>query len=370
MSHHDEVGSTTNNSEQSNTGEHAEISVEPAPAPVSVAQIKAEEEARQAIEAKPRSKPRRRRKAAEPQPAESSSDMAQMMGTLTQAMQAMQSMASSMAAMEKRLAVVESAKPVANQQQVTQATAPAFTPVISADERWFVRIKPYNKRIGHVRLNQHFHELGKTLHGGTGKFGSIPDWTEVSYGQAIALVKYRQRDGDPNSPQVLDVVTEAERAAIDQAETSQRMASIGAAGMPPAQVLAQAQTQAAARVHNVSGQSIAPGIEREMPSVLAGAEQFHARVAMPAVAQAAVAAPSIPPTRSGRAVALQGIEVLPATAPVQQPAPAEDRGRAGVDEDITAAAVDADMSKEIAAAKAMHASGGITSSVHSKHAAV
>jgi hypothetical protein len=80
-----------------------------------------------------------------------------------------------------------------------------------AKEVRFVRIKPYNPRLGH--------SLRKYTHLPTNKkFEETQGWYKVDAGLAKYLTTVQMVEGDPRSPMAFDVCTEAEAKAIDLRE--------------------------------------------------------------------------------------------------------------------------------------------------------
>lgn len=267
--------------------------------------------------------------------------------------------------MEARLQQVETVPvpvapaPAAAAPQAVPAPAPMPPSVPAGPQRWFIRIKPYNKKIGHVRRNQYFQEIGRVLHGGTGELGDIPEWVEVPEQVALSMTVYRQRENNINSPQTLDIVTEAEREYLDRVENSQRMSVLGLSGLSPTQALAQAK-QAQAVTRQLSEPVPAAPPARQAPALIQGAAEFtqaqqaqqafQEQQAIPAAvpgmvasaiqAQAPAPISTVPPPPSnfaqvetlpanmaGRAAALQGVPAAPApvvpaaAAPMPSPAP-------------------------------------------------
>lgn len=140
-------------------------------------------------------------------------------------------------------------------------------------EMMYIRIKPYNPKIGHVRKRQYFDELKRVAIGGTGGPGSIPQWYEVEPSVARGMEKYRQRDGDPRSPAVLDICTAEQRYKIDAAEELWRRSQIGISGHPD-QMAKQTRAQTRATTTRTMPQAVptAPN----PPSMVAGAEEYDA----------------------------------------------------------------------------------------------
>ena len=132
-------------------------------------------------------------------------------------------------------------------------------------ELYWVRIKPYNKRRGYLRTRMHVPEIGRPLNGGTGMPGSIPEWVSISRERAVELPKYRQRDGDMDSPPVFDIATEAEMKQINRQEDQLRMANLGMAGLPPAEVLKEAE-------RGRMQAKVKPG--RERPTKVEGSDRY------------------------------------------------------------------------------------------------
>jgi len=215
-------------------------------------------------------------------------------------------------------------------QPQIQASAAATTPYGFEADAYFIRIKPYNKQVGHVRRNQFFSEIGRLVRGGTGQVGDVPEWVgPVSREVAIAVSAYRQRAYDLDSPPVCDVVTAEEKEAIDAGESQYRVAALGLMGISPQQILAQMQ-RAGGQVNARTG---APPPRRQKPSTVQGAQAYQQLQQAQAQVQAAPA-PGLaqvqriaPPALSGRAAALANLSAPPAppVAPVAaapQPAPA------------------------------------------------
>jgi hypothetical protein len=144
------------------------------------------------------------------------------------------------------------------------------------ENKMYVRIKPYNKALGHLRRRQYINELKQVAIGGTGAPGDIPQWYEVDEGQAEGVKRYRQDEGNPMSPQVFDVVSAAQRAEIDSAEEMWRRSQIGISGRPDIiarQTEAQTRAQTKAQtVHTMPRPQEAP--PQESPSIVEGAQAF------------------------------------------------------------------------------------------------
>ena len=96
-------------------------------------------------------------------------------------------------------------------------------------ERYFARVKPCSPKRGHhVRR---FHCLGRLWRGGDGITpGDIPEWVEVNAAQAEMLKTFRQHNRDAYAPEVFDIVTLEQKAAIDQKEENFRKAVFGIQG--------------------------------------------------------------------------------------------------------------------------------------------
>jgi hypothetical protein len=242
--------------------------------------------------------------------------------------------------------------------QPVQPAQPA-TPVAHGftEKTYFVRIKPYNKQLGHVRTRQFFSELGRAIDGGTGKPGDIPNWVEVTAAVAAQLSKYRQDDNKPMSPRVLDIATAAEREYIDATESQLRGAQLGMLGMTPQQIMEATKRTGGVRAR--VGTAIAPAQQvpqREVPTMLQGAELHAGLPAMqpPMAAQPAMQ-PVVPAEAAGRMAALQGVpetvppppqaapEGLPPLPPTAPPPPI--KSNRGVSEDLTAEAARDDGAK-------------------------
>jgi hypothetical protein len=145
------------------------------------------------------------------------------------------------------------------------------------ETKMYIRLKPYNKRLGHLRKRTYLPELKCVVIGGTGAPGDIPQWHEVDEGVAAAIKsKYRQDDNNSQSPPLCDVVTAEERVEIDKAEEMWRRTRIGISGQPDIiQRQTEAQTRAQTRADTV--RSMPRPMEQpreEPPALVAGAEEF------------------------------------------------------------------------------------------------
>jgi len=241
------------------------------------------------------------------------------LGALTQTIANMDQRMQALEAAQATPQPMPAAMPVAHPLQPQPLRAPAAPQ--PTGQRWFIRIKPYNRQLGHLRLNQYFDEITRLLKGGTGLPGDIPEWVEVPEVVAYSMTKYRQRDGDLSSPQVLDIVTLEQKELIDQQEQHQRMATMGVAGMTPTQVLNSAAQVAQAPTRAMGGMQPAAPPPIQPPSMVAGAEAFHAGTPQPLPP-----VETVPGHMGGRAAALAGLTPAPAPAPVAaqpqaQPAP-------------------------------------------------
>ena len=191
------------------------------------------------------------------------------------------------------------------------------------EDLYYVRIKPHNPKRGHVRRRTLVPELGRPINGGTGKVGDIPEWIPVPRDKAIALTKYHQDDNDLDSPLVFDICTKRERELIDHREAQQRMAGLGMAGMPPAEVLRQ--------------QPLLQAKVRPLPSTVTDAERFDSRARQGQMAP--VVSPA-PPVQAGRRKALEGLDSVPPPPPaptaVERPAGRPRMSKTGYNPDAVA----------------------------------
>jgi hypothetical protein len=115
-------------------------------------------------------------------------------------------------------------------------------------DTYYVRLKPYNKRRGHLRLRMLVREIGRPINGGTGEVGQVPEWIRLPRDKAAGCKKYHQDDQNPDSPLCFDIATEAQMVEINRQEDQQRMASLGMAGLSPVEILEQADKMRA-RAH-------------------------------------------------------------------------------------------------------------------------
>lgn len=248
--------------------------------------------------------------------------------------------------------------PRAQQQQMQN-------PYAQISDVWYVRIKPFDESLGHLRRTQTFHELGnRTLKGGTGGLRDIPQWVEINADQAWSMSKYRQDDSNPRSEPVCDIVTYAEMEQINEVENNYRMALMGY-GMPPQATLPQMNSVRAGVT--VMGQQTAMQGGIAPPSVITGAQlpstagpvpgQMQPQLIQqyqyqPQAQQAPQMQQTLPAGMPARAQALQGLGQMqqppPApvqAAPIQRPfvpapppmprAPQATTSRGGIDEDMT-----------------------------------
>lgn len=187
---------------------------------------------------------------------------------------------------------------------------PAQEDVQASDDGWtaeqyWIRLKPYNKQAGIRRMRTLLPEIGRPINGGTGQLGSIPEWVRVDRRTAIAVSRYHQNDNNMSSPFLLDIVTDEERQKIDEAEGRQRMASMGLAGMTPAQVFQQSQ-----KIDYVQPRAGGVHPRRTPPSLAHGAEVYQESPPTAADGHSTALAPT-----GGRGRALEGL------APTFPPAP-------------------------------------------------
>lgn len=168
------------------------------------------------------------------------------------------------------------------------------------EEQYFVRIKPYNEKRGHLRRRTLVPELGRPINGGTGKIGDIPEWMPVDRARAITLTRYHQDGNNPDSPLVFDICTKRERELIDHREGQQRMAGLGMAGIPPAEVIRR-QPQMQAKI-------------RPLPSTVPSAERYGSQAPVIGNTKARTAPPA-PPLQAGRRKALEGVPAVPPLPP-------------------------------------------------------
>lgn len=177
-----------------------------------------------------------------------------------------------------------------------------------SEDKYFVRIKPYDERRGFKRRRTLVPEIGRPINGGTGKVGDIPEWIPLDRDRAQQLLKYHQDDNDLTSPYVFDIVTARERETIDQREAQQRMASLGMVGIPPAEVLRRGAT------HELQARVGPPPAVRPAPAVVAGADHFssQARTQQPMARQPLQAEA---PVQAGRRQALEGLSAPPPPPP-------------------------------------------------------
>lgn len=95
------------------------------------------------------------------------------------------------------------------------------------------RLKPYNKRRGHLLQRLHI--------SGFGRLDASKGWYAVDEALADRLRACRQDENDPNSPEACDVVTEEEAREIDARESA---ANARAAANRPNEVQRQRSTRA------------------------------------------------------------------------------------------------------------------------------
>jgi hypothetical protein len=156
-----------------------------------------------------------------------------------------------------------------------------------------VRVKPYNKRMGHLRVRQFVLELDMVFKGGSGKLGDVPVWYEVDPALEDALELYRQDPHNDQSPCTFDICTAVERARIDQAEEVMRLGQVGI-GAP------RRQNTQGVRATTKSTAPLPPKHPKNKPSVASGAEDFVEE--------------ELPPAVAGRAAALDDVEDGPRKA--------------------------------------------------------
>ena len=93
-------------------------------------------------------------------------------------------------------------------------------------DTYWVRVKPLNKKRGHVV--ERVHVLGRIWQGGNGiDPNKIPEWVKVNAAQAAALRECKQIDNDPYSQGIFDIVTEEMKVQIDTKEENVRKAILG-----------------------------------------------------------------------------------------------------------------------------------------------
>lgn len=243
----------------------------------------------------------------------------------------MQTMSNSIQALHSKIADLEQRAQPVQQPQVygpiqgmpNRVPAPSFLTGANGgfnDEEYYARIKPHNPKIGHVRMYQYFDELGRRLKGGTGLPGDIPEWILIPRDLAQKLAMYRQREDDPRSPPVLDIVTRDEYYYINEAEELHRKAQLGLAGVAPTMLMNESASNRV-RARAIDGRS-PDSVGRGVPSITPGAEQFMQRqqqypqaVQYPQYAQypqqvatpSLIPTPPLPPSMQGRMQALQGL---------------------------------------------------------------
>jgi hypothetical protein len=165
-----------------------------------------------------------------------------------------------------------------------------MNPQQNPNQLW-ARLKPKNKKIGHVleRLNA----LGQVWRGGDG-VKKIPRWYPVSPAVAEQLLYFRQIQERPYTPLAFDIVNTEQKLQIERAEEYARQAALGVAapqraipGMHVQGVDVTAGTGAAptAKVADIDGRqsTLDPETLRRIagaPSMLRGAEA-HLQQAAP-----------------------------------------------------------------------------------------
>jgi len=103
----------------------------------------------------------------------------------------------------------------------------------SAESSFWIRMKPYNKHLGHLRKGCPLNELADSggrpryLKGGTNMPGDICQWILVPKAAAFKMARYRQRDEDPSSPMLLDIVTARMKEVIEVRESAMRAGMLG-----------------------------------------------------------------------------------------------------------------------------------------------
>lgn len=251
-------------------------------------------------------------------------------------------------------------------QQVVQVQQPPQQPMFSYQEveqeaatltpatYYWIRLKPFNKDLGHLRRGQYIDAIGKVLKGGTGQPGDIPEWVMVNPDVARKVVPMLQ---DPDrahvSPFLCDVVTEEERQSIDAQEEAYRMSAAGMSAPPagpPRQNIGrirarrstgnrpsimappQAQNVQALQSHVQAPQVIPQGMQQiasqaqvPMPPQPVPPSQPVARAPIERVEPPRMEIPPEPANLGGRAAALQGLNPPQPTVPMPpappQPAP-------------------------------------------------
>lgn len=83
-------------------------------------------------------------------------------------------------------------------------------------EQLYVRLKPYNRALGHLRIS---HTVGGLRFVG----GPDPQWVMVTEKQADYCREKRQDNNSPQSPPLFDVCTEAEMKKLQARETRSRL---------------------------------------------------------------------------------------------------------------------------------------------------
>ncbi len=94
-----------------------------------------------------------------------------------------------------------------------------------SDSTRYVRLKPYNKKVGHVV--KRYHVAGQ-LFIGEDQSGN-PKWYKVDKTVAAMLEKKRQNPNDPNGIKLFDVATKAEYEATSLRERDLRLVEMGLA---------------------------------------------------------------------------------------------------------------------------------------------
>lgn len=187
-----------------------------------------------------------------------------------------------------------------------------------SDNTRYVRLKPYNKKIGHVVKRYH---VAQQLFIGEDQSGN-PKWYKVAKSVATMLSEKLQNPNDPNSIKLFDVHTKAEYQAISLRERDLRLVELGLAS---ASAIASGPShQAEAKLVDRSGRGGA--VPNEIPSA--------AKDPAPAIKVDEVGPSDGEPIQASEPVA---------ESPPDPPHPAEAAGEPEPTSEIEATTADADV---------------------------